>query len=170
MDHVRCAGDRRAEPRHVWTESPHPDHPAVPPGRKRRLDQAVLEQCLQPSPRHSVHRAVRAEYGSGRHGVTNEMTRADVTAVSVFQATMAVPGRVIPNDPDVEAAVLLGEQRFASMACTSCHVPALPLDRQGWLFSEPNPYNPASPPHLQVGPAPTPTPGRARACSHHTAS
>ena len=29
-------------------------------------------------------------------GFINEMTRADVTAVSVFQATLAVPGRVIP--------------------------------------------------------------------------
>jgi cytochrome c peroxidase len=88
-------------------------------------------------------------------GVTNEMTRADVTAVSVFQATMAVPGRVIPNDPEIEQAVLMGEKRFASIGCTSCHIPALPLDREGWMFSEPNPYNPASPPNLLVGQAPT---------------
>src|SRR5262249_28292884 len=88
-------------------------------------------------------------------GVANEMTRADVTAVSIFQATMAVPGRVIPNDPEVERAVLLGEERFASVGCTACHVPALPLDRRGWMFSEPNPFNPANPPNLQVGQAPT---------------
>jgi hypothetical protein len=91
-------------------------------------------------------------------GVMNEMTRADVTAVSIFQATMAVPGRVIPNDPEIEAAVLVGEQRFRSIGCTSCHVPALPLDRQGWMFSEPNPFNPALPPqgpNLLVGQAPT---------------
>jgi cytochrome c peroxidase len=88
-------------------------------------------------------------------GVTNEMTRADVTAVSIFQATMAVPGRMIPNDPEIEEAVLLGEKRFASIGCTDCHIPALPLDRQGWLFSEPNPFNPASPPNLLVGQAPT---------------
>jgi cytochrome c peroxidase len=88
-------------------------------------------------------------------GVTNEMTRADVTAVSVFQATMSVPGRVIPNDPEIEQAVLIGEKRFASIGCTSCHIPALPLDGQGWMFSEPNPYNPASPPNLLVGQAPT---------------
>ncbi len=46
-------------------------------------------------------------------GFASEMTRADVTAVSIFQAVMAVPGRVIPDDPDVEAAVLVGERRFA---------------------------------------------------------
>src|SRR5438105_1145856 len=90
-------------------------------------------------------------------GVRNEMTRADVTAVSIFQATMAVPGRVIPNDPEIEAAVLVGEQRFTSIGCTSCHIPSLPLDRQGWIFTEPNPFNPALPPqgpNLLVGQAP----------------
>ena len=91
-------------------------------------------------------------------GVTNEMTRADVTAVSIFQATMAVPGRVIPNDPEIEAAVLVGEQRFSAIGCTSCHIPALPLDRQGWIFTEPNPFIPPLPPqgpNLLVGQAPT---------------
>src|SRR5262252_5469181 len=91
-------------------------------------------------------------------GVINEMTRADVTAVSMFQAAMAVPGRVIPNDPEIEAAVLIGEQRFASLGCATCHIPALPLDRQGWIFTEPNPFNPALPPqgpNLLVGQAPT---------------
>jgi cytochrome c peroxidase len=88
-------------------------------------------------------------------GFVNEMTRADVTAVSVFQATMAVPGRVIPNDPEIEEAVLLGEKRFADIGCATCHVPALPLDRQAWNFSEPNPFNPALPHNLLPGEAPT---------------
>ncbi len=76
-------------------------------------------------------------------GFVNELTRADVTAVSVFQATMAVPGRVIPNDPEIEAAVLIGEARFKTIGCATCHIPALPLDRQGWIYTEPNPFNPA---------------------------
>jgi len=88
-------------------------------------------------------------------GVTNEMTRADVTAVSVFQATMAVPGRVIPDDDDIEAAVLDGERIFRTVGCVACHIPSLPLDRGGWIFTEPNPYNPASPPNLRPGQAPT---------------
>jgi hypothetical protein len=75
-------------------------------------------------------------------GFVNEMTRADVTAVTLFQATMAVPGRVIPNDPEIETAVWLGEQRFERIGCTVCHVPSLPLDRRGWIFTEPNPFNP----------------------------
>jgi len=86
-------------------------------------------------------------------GFVNEMTRADVTAVSVFQATMAVPGRVIANDPAIEAAVLNGERRFAGIGCAQCHVPSLPLDNRGWFYSEPNPYNP--PTNLRPGEAPT---------------
>jgi CxxC motif-containing protein (DUF1111 family) len=75
-------------------------------------------------------------------GVVNEMTRADVTAVTMFQATLAVPGRVIPNEPDVERAVAAGEEIFDRIRCTTCHVAALPLTRGGWVYSEPNPYNP----------------------------
>jgi hypothetical protein len=85
-------------------------------------------------------------------GFANEMTRAEVTAASVFQATMAVPGRVIPNDPAIEAAVRQGEQLFVQINCTECHIPSLPLDREGWMYSEPNPYNPAG--NLRPGEAP----------------
>lgn len=76
-------------------------------------------------------------------GFVNEMSRAEVTAVSAFQAAMAVPGRVIPRDSNIEAAVLRGETVFSSIGCTSCHVPSLPLGNKGWIFTEPNPYNPA---------------------------
>jgi cytochrome c peroxidase len=86
-------------------------------------------------------------------GVVNEMTRADVTAVTIAQAAMAVPGRVIPNDPAVEAAVLKGEKLFETIGCASCHIPSLRLDRGGWIFTEPNPYNPEG--NLQVGQAQT---------------
>lgn len=86
-------------------------------------------------------------------GVTNEMTRADVTAATLAQAAMAVPGRVIPDDPEIEEAIATGEEQFARIGCTSCHRESLPLDRGGWVFSEPNPYNPAG--NLRVGEAPT---------------
>jgi len=86
-------------------------------------------------------------------GFANELTRADVTAASVFQAAMAVPGHVIPNDRAVEAAIDLGEGRFDSIGCTSCHRPRLPLTNRGWIFTEPNPYNP--PGNLRPGDAPT---------------
>ena len=75
-------------------------------------------------------------------GYVNEMTRADVTAVSVFQAAMAPPGRVIPNNQEIELAVLNGEVKFTEIGCARCHVPYLPLGENGWVFTEPNPYNP----------------------------
>jgi len=84
-------------------------------------------------------------------GVTNELTVADLTAISMFQATMAVPGQVIPDDPAAERAILNGQRLFGRIGCNSCHMDALPLDRQGWIYSEPNPYNPVG--NLQVGPA-----------------
>jgi Di-haem oxidoreductase, putative peroxidase len=76
-------------------------------------------------------------------GVKNELTRADITAVTLYQAAMAVPGRVIPNDPEIERAVSNGEKLFERIGCVSCHIPKLPLDKKGWIFSEPNPYNPS---------------------------
>jgi hypothetical protein len=82
-------------------------------------------------------------------GVKNELTRADITAVTLFQAAMQVPGRVIPNAPEIEAAVLVGEKTFDKIGCAVCHVPSLPLDRPGWIFTEPSPYNPAG--NLRLG-------------------
>jgi hypothetical protein len=58
-------------------------------------------------------------------GVVNEMTRGDVTAAVIFQATLPTPGRVIPNDPLVEKAILSGESTFEKIGCGSCHAPAL---------------------------------------------
>lgn len=83
-------------------------------------------------------------------GFTDEMTRADVTAVSVFQAVMAVPGRVIPNDREVERAIAKGETIFTQIGCAECHRPALPLNST--VYTEPNPYNP--PGNLRPGDAP----------------
>jgi cytochrome c peroxidase len=75
-------------------------------------------------------------------GVVDEMTRADVTALAIFQATLPVPGRVIPADTAVERAVLTGERLFDELRCSTCHRPSLALERKGWVYSEPSPYNP----------------------------
>jgi hypothetical protein len=105
------------------------------------------------------HHGIQAEerFGLGvdadGDGFVDELTRADVTAVTVFQATLPVPGRVIPDDGDVEKAVRTGEQRFQQVGCATCHVPQLPLTNQGWVFTEPNPYNPSG--NLRPGDVPT---------------
>lgn len=76
-------------------------------------------------------------------GFVNEMTKADVTAATLYQAAMAAPGRVIPNVPEIEEAILRGEKLFESVGCASCHTPVLQLGYGGHLFAEPGPYNPA---------------------------
>ena len=105
------------------------------------------------------HHGIQAEerFGLGvdedGDGFINELTIADVTAVTLYQATLPVPGRVISNDPQVEKAVRIGEQRFSEIGCANCHIPRLPLTNKGWIYSEPNPYNPSG--NLRVGEAPT---------------
>jgi cytochrome c peroxidase len=85
-------------------------------------------------------------------GFVNEMTRADVTAAAVFQATLPVPQQVMPADPQRRRAAKQGERLFSEIGCSGCHIPYLKLDRQGWIYTEPNPYNPAG--NLQPGQAP----------------
>lgn len=86
-------------------------------------------------------------------GFVNELTRADVTASVIHQATLAVPGRMIPDDRFIEAVVRLGEKLFEEVGCANCHISNLPLDNEGWIFTEPNPFNPDG--NLQVDEAPT---------------
>jgi hypothetical protein len=102
------------------------------------------------------HHGMQAEerFGAGSDqdgdGFVNELTRADITAATLFQAAMAVPGRVIPDDPALQSAILNGEALFAKIGCASCHVPSLPLNN--WMYTEPNPYTPAG--NLRLGDAP----------------
>ncbi|HYO80531.1 MAG TPA: di-heme oxidoredictase family protein [Bryobacteraceae bacterium] len=75
-------------------------------------------------------------------GVASELTRADITAVSLYQATLPVPGRVIPRDRALEEAIQAGERRFSSIGCARCHIPAIPLTSPGRMYAEPGPFNP----------------------------
>lgn len=103
---------------------------------------------------HGMQSSERFRHGvdADGDGVTNELTRADITAVSVFQATLPVPTQVIPADAELRRAIEDGERLFSEIGCSGCHIPALPLDNDGWLYTEPNPYNP--PGNLQPGDAP----------------
>jgi hypothetical protein len=76
-------------------------------------------------------------------GIVDELSIADVSAASVYQAALDVPGRVLPEKGPVREAVRNGEHTFVSIGCSSCHVPSLPLDGAGWVYTEPNPFNPA---------------------------
>ncbi len=82
-------------------------------------------------------------------GVVNELTRADITACALFQAALPVPSRVLPRDFALQKAAREGESLFRQIGCATCHVPALPLDRKGWIYTEPGPYNPSG--NLEAG-------------------
>jgi Di-haem oxidoreductase, putative peroxidase len=104
------------------------------------------------------HHGMQAEerFGAGKDpdgdGFVNELTRADLTAVTIFQATLPVPVEIVPKEPEVRKAAEEGHRTFMAIGCATCHIPALPLDRRGWIFTEPNPYNP--PANLRPGDAP----------------
>jgi len=85
-------------------------------------------------------------------GFINELTRADITATTVFQATLPVPGRMINSDPEIQEAVIMGEKKFRAIGCASCHLESLPLDNKGWIYSEPGPYNPRT--NIRAGEVP----------------
>ncbi|MBM4013449.1 MAG: hypothetical protein FJ293_00575 [Planctomycetes bacterium] len=85
-------------------------------------------------------------------GVLDELSRGDVTATTLYQALLPVPGRVLPSNPRRRAAVERGERLFDEAGCTTCHIPELVLDAP--LFSEPNPFNPVG--NLQVADVPAP--------------
>lgn len=94
------------------------------------------------------HHGIQSEerFGAGidqdGDGFVNELTRADITAVTMFQATLPVPGRVIPRDARFRSAIAAGERSFETIGCASCHIPELPLTNNTWVYSEPNPFNP----------------------------
>jgi hypothetical protein len=104
---------------------------------------------------HGIQATERVGVGADPDGdgFVDELTRADVTALTIVQATMAIPGRVIPDDPAVRSAIEDGERTFSKIGCDRCHVPRLPLTDGGWVFTEPGPYN--SPGTLRAGEVPT---------------
>lgn len=73
-------------------------------------------------------------------GMTNELTVGDMTAVSIYQAALEVPTRVLPEEPERRQVVGQGRRLFRAAGCTDCHRPSMVLEDRN--FSEPNPFNP----------------------------
>jgi len=92
----------------------------------------------------AVERFGRARTGTDdfdEDGVADELTVGDITAAVLFQASLSVPGQVIPRDKTRARAVKQGAATFGTIGCAECHKPSLVLDNP--LFSEPGPFNPA---------------------------
>ncbi len=68
-----------------------------------------------------IQSAERFGYGvdADGDGFVNELTRADITAVSVFQATLPVPGQVIPRHRGIRKAIKDGAELFGQIGRAS---------------------------------------------------
>lgn len=73
-------------------------------------------------------------------GVERELTIGDITAITIWQAQLSTPARVLPKNEDDLNQIIEGEMVFDEIGCTSCHIPEMALNDRH--FVEPNPYNP----------------------------
>lgn len=94
---------------------------------------------MQPEERFDLVAAKGPDFDED--SVVRELTIGDLTAISLWQAALATPGRLLPDDPAEMDQVNAGEALFHAIGCTSCHIPEMRLDSP--LFTEPNPFNPA---------------------------
>jgi len=74
-----------------------------------------------------------------RDGIVNELTEGDITAVTIFQATLDFPDNVFSENDEIKTAQLKGKEVFNNIGCASCHMPTLPL--KSLMFVEPGPLN-----------------------------
>ncbi|CTQ55452.1 di-heme enzyme, family [Roseibium album] len=74
-------------------------------------------------------------------GHTTEMTPGQISALVAWQATLPAPTRK-ENLPDIwQQAAQKGEELFGEIDCSSCHIPALPLE--SLVFYDPGPFDTA---------------------------
>jgi hypothetical protein len=95
---------------------------------------------MQAEERFDLNPAKGWEMDFDKDGVERELTVGDITAVTVFQAALGVPGRALPRDPAERRAVSEGEALFGEVGCASCHRPTMKLTSRHYV--EPNPFNP----------------------------
>src|SRR6266849_1299669 len=110
------------------------------PGRLRGRVLRRGEPCLASWAITSASRGI----GTGvrdfdEDGVETEFTVGQVSALTVYQASLPPPRRIHYRDRQRDMLAAEGERCFSEIGCAACHRPSLPL-RSAWFF-EPNPYN-----------------------------
>ena len=73
-------------------------------------------------------------------GVPDELSVGDITAATIFQVSLPVPGRALPEERELRDSVRRGETAFTRIGCAGCHRSELILNNP--VYSEPNPFNP----------------------------
>jgi mono/diheme cytochrome c family protein len=73
-------------------------------------------------------------------GIVGELTIGDITAVTIYQAALSIPGQVLPAEREDREMITAGEKLFELVGCTSCHIPEMKLESR--FFIEPNENNP----------------------------
>ena len=74
-----------------------------------------------------------------RDGIVNELTEGDITAITIFQATLDFSDNVFSSNKEKKDAQLKGKEIFNNIGCASCHMPTMPLE--SLMFVEPGPFN-----------------------------
>ena len=74
-------------------------------------------------------------------GHSNEITEGDVSALVAFQATLAPPLILAPQNSRWKDAAEKGKNLFSDLACIECHKPFLPLN--SLKFADPGPVDAA---------------------------
>lgn len=95
---------------------------------------------IQPEERFDLNPAKGMDPDFDRDGVERELTVGDITAATLYQAALGVPGRLMPADRKARKEVKRGENLFAQAECTSCHLPKLVLEDRNYV--EPYHRNP----------------------------
>lgn len=74
-------------------------------------------------------------------GVELEITPGDISALVVWQATLAPPVQTQPDDQRWASSALNGQKQAENIGCLECHTPYLPLESLS--FSDPGPMDAA---------------------------
>ena len=102
--------------------------------REFTLDALELHHGLQGEER------VGSNNDADQDGVPNELTNADTTALTLFQASLPPPFMSEPTSRVLQSYVSRGQTLFSSIGCAVCHKPFLELKSP--IYSEPNAFNP----------------------------
>ncbi|MGD9857374.1 MAG: di-heme oxidoredictase family protein [Planctomycetaceae bacterium] len=105
--------------------------------REFTVDAANLHHGMQAVERFGAAQTETDDFDGD--GVTDELTTGDITALCVFQATLPMPGQVLPADFLERESITRGEALFTEIKCAVCHVPELTIETP--RFIEPGPFN-----------------------------